>query len=94
MSAGTEVRAVGPTSSRPPEARVVLDKARSSACVHCGKPLEPQKAGWPRRTCSKTCRNAAYVRRARGLAEDLPRMPHRGRRPLAGLLADGREVKR
>jgi hypothetical protein len=96
MSAKTKVQAARPTLSRAAAARVVSsDETRPSACAHCGRLLQPPKpTGRPRRTCCKTCRNAAYNRRARGLPEDLPRTPHRGRRPLAGLVADIREVKR
>lgn len=92
MSAKTKVHAPLPTISRVSEALVVSDETRPSACVHCGGPLAPQETGRPRRTCSHSCRNAAYARRVRGLPEDLPRIPRRGRRPLAGLLADSREV--
>lgn len=91
MIAKTGAREAIPAPSLVPEPRVVRDET----CAHCGKPLPPPKAtGRLRRTCSHSCRNAAYLRRARGLPEALPRMPHRGRRPLAGLLADGREVRR
>lgn len=94
MSAETEVQEAIPTTSRAAEARVVRGETSPFNCAHCGRPLPPPRAtGRFRRTCSPSCRNAAYLRRARGLPEDLPRIPHRGRRPMAGLLADSREVK-
>lgn len=95
MSAETEVQEARPTSSRAAEARVVRDETRPEHCAVCGRRLSRREgAGRPRRTCSPVCRNAAYRRRARGLPESTPRVPHRGRRPLAGLLADIREGKR
>ena len=95
MIAKTDVREAIPTPSRAAEPRIVRDETGPCNCAHCGKPLPPPKAtGRSRRTCSHSCRNAAYTRRARGLPEDLPRMPRRGRRPLAGLLADSKTDKR
>jgi hypothetical protein len=93
--AKAEVREASSTSFRPAEARVVRDETRPERGVVCSRPL-PQGKGPGRagRTCSHVCWNSAQWRQDRGLREDLPRIPHRGRRPLAGLLADIREAKR
>jgi predicted nucleic acid-binding Zn ribbon protein len=90
--AKAEVREGCPTSFRPAEARVVRDETRPQRCLVCGRPLPQGKGpGRLRRTCSHVCRNSAQWRQDRGLRSDLPRIPHRGRRTLAGLLADSRE---
>ncbi|MHB1624190.1 MAG: DEAD/DEAH box helicase family protein [Candidatus Dormibacteria bacterium] len=62
---------------------------RPVRCVVCGVAISPpSSSGRPRQTCSKGCRAAAYRRRERGLPESTPIVQHRGRRSLAGLVAD------
>lgn len=89
MIAATEVREVARVPSRSALAVVVRDETRPRQCAVCARPL-PQKAGpgRPQRTCSPACRKAAQRRRDRGLPESTPLVRRRGRRPLAGLVAD------
>jgi hypothetical protein len=54
-------------------------------CAHCGRPVDQpsHRRGSPRRFCRPACREAARLRRERGLPEDRPREPNRhGRRRI------------
>ena len=56
----------------------------SLLCPVCGVDVPP--SGWrgPRRTyCSEACKQAAYRRREQGVAVNLPRQYHSGRRRMA-----------
>ncbi len=48
----------------------------------CGRPLTSSATGRPRRFATAACREAARLRRERGLPEDLPRSTPGGRRRL------------
>jgi hypothetical protein len=89
MIAETEVREVSSVPHLAVAPRVVPDETRPKRCVVCACPL-PQRMGpgRPQRTCSPACRKAAQRRRDRGLPESTPVVRCRGRRTLAGLLAD------
>ena len=81
----TEVSSVGPGPEHTVEAIVPPDETRERCCAQCSRPLPPQpaNAGRPRRFCGALCREAARLRRVRGVPEDLPRQPnHHGRRGL------------
>ncbi len=89
MIADPDVPTPAPSPSPAPLAAVVRDETLPGRCVVCGRPLGPPRGpGRPRRTCSNACRQAAHRRRDRGLPESMPLALRRGRRPLAGLLAD------
>jgi hypothetical protein len=53
-------------------------------CPVCGAEVSPTGRRGPRRTyCSEACKQAAYRRREQGVAVDLPRQYHSGRRWMA-----------
>lgn len=69
----------------PAEAIVVTDDMTQTTCATCGTALPARNPGpgRPRRFCSGACREAARLRRGRGLAEDWPVRGPRGRANLA-----------
>jgi len=85
--AKAEVREARPTSFRPAEAR---STGRNQPRARRGLwPSSLAKERSPADVLPRVPELGAVE--ARGLREDLPRIPHRGRRPLAGLIADIRE---
>lgn len=99
MSPGAVVAARGdraPTqdTSRPVLAVVAADAIR---CAHCGVPLPAatDRRGLRRRFCGPAHREAARLRRERGLPEDYPLQPNRhGRRRLGAGQVDHVEHQR
>jgi hypothetical protein len=90
-----EIRAGGPSADhgmsdvgggcRPDVSAVVA--ADEIRCAHCGGPIEPRpgRRGRPPRFCCPAHKEAARLRRERGLPERYPRQAnHHGRRRLAG----------
>lgn len=65
---------------------VATDVTGIGMCGHCGRPLDAARPrrGLPRRFCCPAHREAARLRRERGLAEDYPMRDTRrqGRRRL------------
>src|SRR5499427_2851557 len=61
---------------------VASNAGTQGTCAVCGRDLVRTVRGRPRRYCGGACRQAALVRRKRGVPEALPRSGHRGTAPF------------
>jgi hypothetical protein len=99
MTPGVAVEARTPAAAMPdtPSPRLAVVAPDALRCAHCGRPLPAATDGRGRRPrfCSPAHREAARLRRERGLPESYPLQPNRhGRRRLEAAAAPNRHAPR